>query len=724
MSADKYQRLSEILTDSDTSLPVMRSKRRMLLSNLLVFFRRRTFSLEHTSGDIGDLKASRLHFSSLCFFDIDPEAWRKRADKGCQFFLLLVWALEKQQAALPNICQTTFLLAQSDPKHLVVFGVHDIRHTWTRTLKLTSPIMSLSTTTQCENPFKTSIGRLPINKHPGHEGSLRKMASWFRDCQENHEACKQVSTTFAPSRLLELCRVNDSLELRVRETTESAAMPYAVLSYCWGADVKGRFQLRRTNLRELKRGFRVEELPLTLRHAVMVTESLGLSFLWIDALCIMQKDDPDLAIELPLMPQIYGQAQVTILASRAESSEAGFLGPRSITNGAQFEMPFRGFNKPFETATLEFGVEEDLSEPLYARAWPLQEYLLSRRMLNIGTRQTRWTCQTWNYPELVDGWTRTAPSWKNHEGAIYTSFQDFTQVGYCGNTGSKEGHLKQTLELWHQIVSVYSNRFIKFPTDRLPAIAAIAETFSPRIDAPYVAGLWNVESSLPYELLWKSDSRMLENRPSREIVNEDTGLSTHHFGGPSWSWASKSGPVRYDPYLYPEFEDDSFLHKPSLHSKFRILDIQVELKDPMFSYGKVTNGHVALEACFQPAKWEKGPDSGTRQTLRLKRADSGEVISALFTVDHLVEDFADPNCSSIDVFLLLSTEELDYLHYGLVVRKLSCGNYRRVGHLQLNPRYSPRVVLGGMPWITWYSTGYKDEIDWLKSGATGTFTVV
>ena len=47
--------------------------------------------------------------------------------------------------------------------------------------------------------------------------------------------------------------------------------------------------------------------------------------LWVDALCIIQDDDRDKAVEIAKMPLIYSQAAVTIVASRSANVHDGFL---------------------------------------------------------------------------------------------------------------------------------------------------------------------------------------------------------------------------------------------------------------------------------------------------------------------------------------------------------------------------------------------------------------
>jgi hypothetical protein len=61
----------------------------------------------------------------------------------------------------------------------------------------------------------------------------------------------------------------------------------------------------------------------------MVTRQLGLKYLWIDALCIIQNDQNDINKELIRMPDIYKDFYVIIVAASAEASLIGFLETRN-----------------------------------------------------------------------------------------------------------------------------------------------------------------------------------------------------------------------------------------------------------------------------------------------------------------------------------------------------------------------------------------------------------
>jgi hypothetical protein len=59
---------------------------------------------------------------------------------------------------------------------------------------------------------------------------------------------------------------------------------YATLSYFWGR--KGHFTTTRATLLQRLEKIPKEDLPQTFQDSVALTRSLGLRYLWIDAICI------------------------------------------------------------------------------------------------------------------------------------------------------------------------------------------------------------------------------------------------------------------------------------------------------------------------------------------------------------------------------------------------------------------------------------------------------
>ena len=81
----------------------------------------------------------------------------------------------------------------------------------------------------------------------------------------------------------------------------------------------------RSNIDRFRRDIPLESFPLTFRHAIEVTRSLGVRYLWIDSLCIVQDDVGDWEEEAGRMGYIYDNSYATIFAERAAHCHAGLF---------------------------------------------------------------------------------------------------------------------------------------------------------------------------------------------------------------------------------------------------------------------------------------------------------------------------------------------------------------------------------------------------------------
>ncbi|KAF8858756.1 HET-domain-containing protein [Acephala macrosclerotiorum] len=91
-----------------------------------------------------------------------------------------------------------------------------------------------------------------------------------------------------PTRLLEIF----SGGVRLRSTRERGIHPhYVTLSHCWGTIPF--FTLKQSNISSLHQSIPVRSLCKTFQDAIMITQRLGFSFIWIDSLCIIQDDEDD-----------------------------------------------------------------------------------------------------------------------------------------------------------------------------------------------------------------------------------------------------------------------------------------------------------------------------------------------------------------------------------------------------------------------------------------------
>ncbi|KAH8756941.1 heterokaryon incompatibility protein-domain-containing protein [Hyaloscypha finlandica] len=149
---------------------------------------------------------------------------------------------------------------------------------------------------------------------------------WFTTCKSNHVKSKIPVTNHwgsiegrdcqpTPTALIPHFRLVDARE-RCVVIPEDPDPEYAALSYVWGSSK--RLLLRSDNLTKLSTQGVLsqgnEELPNTFRDAIAVIEQLGIRYLWIDAICILQDNEQQLAEHMNSMDSIYGSALLTIVS--------------------------------------------------------------------------------------------------------------------------------------------------------------------------------------------------------------------------------------------------------------------------------------------------------------------------------------------------------------------------------------------------------------------------
>jgi hypothetical protein len=293
----------------------------------------------------------------------------------------------------------------------------------------------------------------------------------------------------------------------LRETNEERGI-YVTLSHCWGSAEKSKMNLKTENatLKSRLEGIDWDLLPQSYRDAIYISEKLDKRYIWIDSLCIIQDNPEDWEIESAKMGTIYSNAFLTIAASSAPDSQAGFLKPRTQYHPRELSFKFDNTDQiPYTIKIRELAPRSiEPEDPLASRAWAYQERLLSPRFLSFNSDQIRWFCRSQIYYE-----SEQAPA----EASTGTSDEE------------------DAFARWRtEIVKEYSQRRLTFEKDVLPAVSGIALQTQAKMKDTYLAGLW--KSDLQRGLMWST----WPQRPARPVDS---------FRAPTWSWASIKNSVTF-----------------------------------------------------------------------------------------------------------------------------------------------------------------------------------
>lgn len=240
--------------------------------------------------------------------------------------------------------------------------------------------------------IKVKIGKeLSENTHSIKTFSLAK--KWIAECVANHEQCSKSATKkgWYPTRLLQVESSSDSdLQWRLLETKSARVEgPYTTLSHCWGS--AHSINLTTENYAGMLLWKSAAVLPQLYKDALHVAHNLGISYLWIDALCIVQTGDnfTDWQHEVESMSDIYSNSFCNISAADAPDAHHSMFTSRGLHSICP-ETVLLNLNKqpsPYLLSDTRLWDSEISQALVNSRAWVLQERLLSPRVLYFGERQ-------------------------------------------------------------------------------------------------------------------------------------------------------------------------------------------------------------------------------------------------------------------------------------------------------------------------------------------------
>ncbi|KAI1103555.1 HET-domain-containing protein [Jackrogersella minutella] len=391
------------------------------------------------------------------------------------------------------------------------------------------------------------------------EECMRFMKESVLECCRTHSGCTIPSDGFVPTRLIYVGGGNNALKL-CDSIPSGQNISWAALSHCWGG--RKPLSLTKATLNTLKNQINFSELPATFQDAVTVAQELGLSYVWIDSLCIVQDDKTDWQQEAALMGSVYNRAFVVICGASSPNPSTPYLRPREeewLPKRFSFS-PSPGVNTPImvrQRHLLAAPLEQGLLEPpftsswatlkkvgpLYSRGWCFQEAYLASRIINFAPGAIIYECKTHRKSEdQLPPYPCTTP-------------------GTLGETSP--------LAQWHMIVKSYTSRQLTFTTDKLPAIAGAATTMPQAKTSRYLAGLWS--ESLLLDLLWQ----VMHGSAHKPLMTKE-----HEENAPTWSWASMNWGVVWSPQTSPQL-------------LATVVDARTEVVGAN-PYGQVSGGTVTL----------------------------------------------------------------------------------------------------------------------------------
>jgi hypothetical protein len=331
-----------------------------------------------------------------------------------------------------------------------------------------------------------------------------------------------------PTRLLQVQPFKPSPKAYLRQTAQiPKEARYTTLSHCWGQYMP--VKLQKSTLQAFLDGLDVDGLPLTFQQAIMLTKSLGIEYIWIDSLCIIQDDENDWANECTRMTSVYMNSFINIGANAAGDSRGGLFQQRSwkSVNPLSVHLTYipTGWHPQRVALWPNPGIGALLDDaPLGDRRWVVQERLLASRTIHFLKHKVVWECDECQASE-------TDVTGKLED--YYFSGRSYLAVPAAPGNGAAN-RITQFLYTWSDIVDLYSTGKLSVATDKLVALSGVARyMYENRQDnraLQYYAGHWSQDFEL--QLTWSASSF-------------STGSRSQTYVAPSWSWASYNGKVSF-----------------------------------------------------------------------------------------------------------------------------------------------------------------------------------
>lgn len=343
------------------------------------------------------------------------------------------------------------------------------------------------------------------------------LTGWINNCNSTRKSCT-APEPILPKRVLD---VGTDMAKRLRLYISSGEVaPYVALSHCWGP-TRNLLKTTTSTIKDYQQDIDFQRLPKSFQDAVTVTRSIGVRYLWIDSLCIIQNDTTDWEVESSKMSSIYRDAYLVVAATQATDSRDGFLDRRDTSQYSvkRLTQPFgKRFlldhpplvDKPIQTGLIrnpDSAVsriyiqatggnrthrrhhDTVTNSPLNRRAWVLQENILPRRIVHFTCHEILWECTKCLKCECmeVDGIQAQGKEVNLMRDAHFFNFSKY----YYHNTITLQ-------RSWLGLLEAFCKLAVSYESDRLPALSVLANLWKLRGAGIYLAGLWqdNILTSL------------------------------------------------------------------------------------------------------------------------------------------------------------------------------------------------------------------------------------
>ena len=148
------------------------------------------------------------------------------------------------------------------------------------------------------------------------------ISEWVGECIGGHDACHLAERTELPKRVVKFTKSPEALRCdSTRQRKENLpSTPALVIA---GSIRAHRYDQEPDTLSGFANDIPWAQLPATFQDAIVVASELGLEYIWIDSLCIIQDDDDNWEDQASKMATVYAGSFLTIAATGSPDGNGG-----------------------------------------------------------------------------------------------------------------------------------------------------------------------------------------------------------------------------------------------------------------------------------------------------------------------------------------------------------------------------------------------------------------
>lgn len=310
--------------------------------------------------------------------------------------------------------------------------------------------------------------------------SLSWAKSHMIKCVIDHTKCSGAVVAALPHRILRLAhKLDGTIQVRIEEPKGKQAI-YACLSHRWGGSES--CMATRVSYSGLLDEVPWSSIPPTFQDAIRFTLALGIKYIWIDSLCIIQDDPLDWQEQAGHMASIYQNSFITLAATSSGNNESGCFWNLDTEYERNFltDAGLMSVRKTLKHWERIWTSNSASAFPLLSRAWVFQERLLAPRVLHFSSSELIWECM-----ELGN-----------------------CECGQFDPLSNPKLHDWTSEKSWQAAVELFSALELTYEHDRLPALLGFARYYAKSagfpLDSAYMAGSW--KETMHTDILWRVES--------------------------------------------------------------------------------------------------------------------------------------------------------------------------------------------------------------------------